>query len=136
MFDFPVNPAVNDEYEVAGTLYVWNGYGWVITIPEEPVVVIPAVSVISDTPPPNPVEGQLWFDSSAGNTYIWYVDVDSSQWVIITPQPDPSAVVSTLAQTLDVTQQTQARTNINAAAASELYLLMERVRVLEGRFRV
>lgn len=133
MFDFPLNPAIDDEYTVASITYKWNGYGWVVKIEEPPV--IPAVSVISDTPPPNPVEGQLWFDSSAGNTYIWYVDVDSSQWVIITPQPDPSAVVSTLAQTLDVTQQTQARTNINAAAASEMTALMERVRILEERLR-
>ena len=28
--DFPASPVVNDEFVVAGTTYVWNGYGWII----------------------------------------------------------------------------------------------------------
>jgi hypothetical protein len=35
----------------------------------------------SDAPPSAPVEGQLWWDSNNGVMYIWYKDVDSSQWV-------------------------------------------------------
>jgi hypothetical protein len=37
----------------------------------------------SDAPPASPKPGQIWFDSDTGNTYIWYVDPDSSQWVQI-----------------------------------------------------
>ena len=39
---------------------------------------------ISDNPPSDPVAGSLWMDSSDANlpTYIWYVDVDSAQWVL------------------------------------------------------
>jgi len=35
----------------------------------------------SDTPPSSPVPGQMWWDSTTGNLFIWYSDPDSSQWV-------------------------------------------------------
>lgn len=38
---------------------------------------------ISDTPPANPAEGDLWFDSVDLNLYIFYVDPTSSQWVVV-----------------------------------------------------
>jgi hypothetical protein len=37
--------------------------------------------VISDTAPSSPTPGNLWFESDTGNTYIYYADADSSQWV-------------------------------------------------------
>lgn len=37
---------------------------------------------ISDAPPANPVKGQLWFDSSNPQLYVWYDDGNSVQWVI------------------------------------------------------
>jgi hypothetical protein len=40
-----------------------------------------AATSISDTPPGSPVAGQLWFESDTGNTFIYYTDADSSQWV-------------------------------------------------------
>lgn len=36
---------------------------------------------VSDTAPTSPSGGDLWFDSTNGNTYIYYTDADSSQWV-------------------------------------------------------
>ena len=36
---------------------------------------------ISDTAPATPDEGNLWFDSTTGKTFIWYVDGSSDQWV-------------------------------------------------------
>ena len=38
---------------------------------------------VSQSPPLNPVQGQLWWDSSdtGGILYIYYSDVDSNQWV-------------------------------------------------------
>ena len=38
---------------------------------------------VSESPPPNPVQGQLWFDSSedGGVLYIYYSDPNSNQWV-------------------------------------------------------
>jgi len=39
---------------------------------------------ISDTPPVEPNEGDLWFNSTSGEMFIYYVDQDSSQWVGLT----------------------------------------------------
>lgn len=35
----------------------------------------------SDTAPSDPSEGDLWYDTSTGEIYVYVVDVDSSQWV-------------------------------------------------------
>ena len=40
---------------------------------------------VSDTPPANSIQGDLWWDSAEGNLYIYYVDADSNQWVIASP---------------------------------------------------
>ena len=37
--------------------------------------------VVSDTAPASPSVGNIWFDSTKLNTYIYYNDGDSSQWV-------------------------------------------------------
>jgi hypothetical protein len=36
---------------------------------------------IQATAPANPVDGDIWYDPAEGFTYIYYEDVDSSQWV-------------------------------------------------------
>ena len=43
-------------------------------------------AVPSATPPANPTPGMLWFDSVGGQTYVWYNDGNSSQWVPTTNQ--------------------------------------------------
>ena len=40
-----------------------------------------ASTTISDTPPVDPGNGDLWWDSTDGSFYVWYEDVDGSQWV-------------------------------------------------------
>ncbi len=42
-------------------------------------------TVISPTPPPSPLPGTLWWDSTGGELYIWYVDADGGQWVAASP---------------------------------------------------
>jgi len=37
--------------------------------------------VVSDTAPASPVSGNIWLDTTGLNTYIYYSDGDSSQWV-------------------------------------------------------
>ena len=60
-------------------------------------------AVIADSPPPGPlVPGQLWWDSDSGNTYLWYADADSQQWVQQNVQPGadgtlPTGIASTSA---------------------------------------
>ena len=47
----------------------------------------------STTPPANPEPGNLWFNSEEGRLYVYYQDVDSSQWVDASPDSwDASAM--------------------------------------------
>ena len=48
--------------------------------------VIPPSLTISDAAPVSPAIGQMWFDSVGGQTYVWYNDGNSSQWVPTTNQ--------------------------------------------------
>ena len=41
-----------------------------------------ATSTVSDTEPPNPQPGDLWWDSTEGQLYIYYDDGTTSQWVV------------------------------------------------------
>jgi Collagen triple helix repeat (20 copies)/Chaperone of endosialidase len=40
-----------------------------------------AVLTVSDTPPPSPSQGTMWFDSVLPAMYVWYDDGSSAQWV-------------------------------------------------------
>jgi len=40
-----------------------------------------AIASVSDTAPSSPAAGQLWFDSTTGNLFIYFTDANSSQWV-------------------------------------------------------
>ena len=40
---------------------------------------------VSSTPPSNPVDGDTWWDDVSGTTYIYYQDVNGSQWVEASP---------------------------------------------------
>lgn len=40
---------------------------------------------VGDTAPTTPGAGDLWWDSAAGRLFVYYVDVDSSQWVDTSP---------------------------------------------------
>lgn len=40
-----------------------------------------AAATTQDTPPSTPQNGQLWYETDSGNTYIYYNDGSSSQWV-------------------------------------------------------
>jgi hypothetical protein len=54
-------------------------------------------ATIADTPPVSGLlPGQLWFESDSGNTFIWYSDANSSQWIQIAGElPDASYPVRT-----------------------------------------
>ena len=41
----------------------------------------PGPPTIADTAPASPAAGQMWFDSVGGQTYLWYPDPNTSQWV-------------------------------------------------------
>jgi hypothetical protein len=47
--------------------------------------------IIASDAPDSPNAGDLWWDSTSGDLYIWYDDGDSQQWVISTaPRPGPT----------------------------------------------
>lgn len=77
MFNFPNSPANGQTFTpiVGGPSYAWDGSVWKLTSGGVSGV------FIGDSPPANPVQGMLWFQSSTGNTFIWYNDGTSGQWV-------------------------------------------------------
>jgi len=50
----------------------------------------------SDTAPVSPADGDLWYDSVGGRTYVYYDDGDTSQWVDAAPQGGGDAGFSKL----------------------------------------
>lgn len=40
---------------------------------------------VGDSAPPTPAAGDLWWDSDSGRLFLYYVDLDSSQWVDASP---------------------------------------------------
>jgi microcystin-dependent protein len=59
-----------------GVQYVRQSLNWA-------PVSVPPGTYIGDSAPSNPKAGQLWWESDTGNTYIWYTDPNTSQWVMI-----------------------------------------------------
>jgi hypothetical protein len=76
VLDFPANPASGDTY---GS-WIWDGEKWISTN-------APAAVQASDTPPPNPKPGDLWFDTVGLALYVRYDDGTSVQWVVTINQP-------------------------------------------------
>jgi hypothetical protein len=76
MLDFPANPTSGDLY---GSWF-WDGEKWMSTN-------APAAVRASDTPPPNPKPGDLWFDTVGLALYVRYDDGTSVQWVVTINQP-------------------------------------------------
>jgi Chaperone of endosialidase len=76
VFDFPNAPANGQTFSpVAGLTYAFDGTVWKRTSGGLASV------FIGDTPPGNPTHGMLWWEADSGNTYIYYDDGDSKQWV-------------------------------------------------------
>ena len=87
-FNFPNAPTSGQIYEpVGGPVFIWDGAAWKAQNQGVPVTVY-----VSDTPPVSPAHGQLWWESDSGNTFIWYADGDSAQWVQISGQVSAGAI--------------------------------------------
>ena len=65
---------------------------------------------IADTAPESPTVGDVWFDSSDGKAYVYYEDVDTTQWVEIGGSP----VYTT-------TTQQDAILNVDGGVATSVY---------------
>ena len=57
-------------------------------------MISPPLLRTSPSPPENPVTGQLWWNTNDGRLYIYYTDIDSSQWVPATPETETEIEVS------------------------------------------
>jgi hypothetical protein len=49
---------------------------------------------ISDTPPASPTVGMLWWQSSTGILWLYYTDINSSQWVAVSSVPGGAATAA------------------------------------------
>ena len=76
--NFPSNPSDGDTFEN----YVYDGTRQVWRI-QPNVPGISSTFKVSDTAPANPKNGEIWLNSTDGNTYIYYIDGDSAQWIEI-----------------------------------------------------
>ena len=80
MIDFPANPTVGQVFQG----WEWDGVKW-ISAPSSGGSGGASITV-SDTPPPNPSQGALWWESVNGQMYVFYNDGSSSQWTPTTNQ--------------------------------------------------
>lgn len=81
-YNFPDNPALD---QVAtgpgGQQFKWDGVKWVALLGTGGGG--GGLTFVGPTPPPSPPVGQLWFDTTNVQTYLWYNDGTSSQWVAV-----------------------------------------------------
>lgn len=69
-----------------GATYGRKDHQWVVVTGFGGTGVAASVSI---APPVSPVSGQLWWDSDAGNLYVWYQDGTSDQWVLANANAGP-----------------------------------------------
>jgi hypothetical protein len=74
---FPNSPTTGQTYTYLNTVFTWDGKRWVRY--NNATVNV----TVADTAPVSPASGNLWFNSSTLNSYVYYNDGDSSQWVSI-----------------------------------------------------
>lgn len=83
-YSFPPSPTVGQIYTSNGRTWRWSGVQWTATAVSTPTSAPVYVSV---SPPPNPVQGALWYDSNNSNLNIWYKDLNGGQWISVVPYP-------------------------------------------------
>ena len=78
------NTTITGDLNFTGDIYQDDAVSLVVTPPP-----------VSVPPPTDPGQGDIWFDTDLGNSYIYYNDGDSSQWI----EDEPSQVSGLLAPT-------------------------------------
>ena len=78
-FDYPEAPVEGQIFSPpGGPSYVWHAPAWELLTTN-----VASYIYIGDAPPVSPVVGQQWWRSSDGNTYLYFDDGNSRQWVQI-----------------------------------------------------
>ena len=82
----PDNPANGQTVQIGTIIYTYDATVgvWNSNSAAGPTL-SPATVTTSDTTPSNPSNGDMWFDSSVGKTFIWYDDGTSTQWIQMNP---------------------------------------------------
>ncbi len=114
--NFPINPTVGQVYTVGSESWKWDGYCWGVaasTATYAPVF-------IGQFPPPSPIAGDLWWNSSSGKLCLYYSDIDGSQWVSATQIPDVLATVSSSQVVTAFLEELLPYANISAAVGAGL----------------
>lgn len=83
-YSFPPSPTRDQIYTSNGRTWRWNGVQWTAVAVSTPTSAPVYVSV---SPPPNPIQGSLWYDSNNSNLNIYYTDLNGSQWISVVPYP-------------------------------------------------
>ena len=84
-YSFPPSPTVGQIYTSNGRTWSWNGVQWTAVAVSSPTS---APVFVSISPPPNPIQGSLWYNSNNSDLNIYYKDLNGSQWVSVVPFPD------------------------------------------------
>ena len=117
-FNFPNAPSSGDTYTPpAGPTYTWDGVAWKAVVQGVPVTVY-----VSDSPPPQPAIGQLWWNSSNGTMSIWYADTNSAQWVQVSGAVSATPVAETRNRVVNpAIQSSQENASTEGSTASVAY---------------
>jgi len=86
-FSFPPNPSVGEVYTANGRTWQWSGLQWTATKTPSATT---APAYVSVSPPPDAIQGSLWYDSNNANLNIYYTDLNGGQWISVTPYPQDS----------------------------------------------
>ena len=83
--NFPDSPSNGDTHVVGGVTYTYNSTknAW------ETIGGAITTTGSGDTPPANPADGDLWFNSSSAELSVRYNDGTSSQWVVVSGAAGP-----------------------------------------------
>ena len=77
----------------ADTVVGFDGDGNIVEIPRS-IFATGASVTTSDTPPPLPVSGDLWLNSTTTQMFVYYNDGDSRQWVSVVASTAPVVTTS------------------------------------------
>lgn len=84
-YSFPPSPTVGQIYTSNGRSWKWSGVQWTAVAVSSPTS---APVFVSASPPANPIQGSLWYNSNSAYLSIYYKDLNGSQWISVTPFPE------------------------------------------------
>jgi len=112
--NFPQNPTIGQVYTVNGESWKWDGHCWGVAAEADTYAPV----FIGQFPPPSPIAGDLWWNSTSGKLCIYYVDTDSAQWVAATQVPEVIATVDPAQVTSAFLEELAPHADITAAATA------------------